>query len=43
MNLTEAIKNASIQQVADIITRLKQEGFTIEEIKEMIGGVNNGK
>ena len=38
MKLIETIKNASIQQVADLISRLKKEGFTIEEIKEMIGG-----
>jgi len=42
MKLIETIKNASIQQVADIISRLKKEGFTIEEIKEMLGGVYNG-
>ena len=43
MKLIETIKNESIQQVANIITRLKKEGFTIEEIKEMVGGANNGK
>jgi DNA-binding transcriptional MerR regulator len=32
----EAIKKLSIQQVADIITKLKEKGLTIEEIEKII-------